>query len=43
MILLLMARYQWTRLVILNDESSGFHELAGISFDAILQVNKHVY
>ncbi|XP_070181712.1 atrial natriuretic peptide receptor 1-like [Littorina saxatilis] len=42
MMLVLMERYGWNKLVIFNDEATLFHQLTGITFDAVLQEKKHI-
>ena len=37
-ILLLMDHYNWTNVVILNDQDTIFHELLGMTVDVVLEV-----
>ena len=41
-LLLLMAGYRWTRLVVLNDRDTAFHQLLGDTVDSILKVGRWV-
>ncbi|KAK7498201.1 hypothetical protein BaRGS_00010461, partial [Batillaria attramentaria] len=37
MAIFLLQKYQWTHLVVINQEDSNIHDLIGLSFEAILQ------